>query len=348
MADEMEMRLLSKDERKLEKKKKRKELSGPPTETDYQPVDWKTIVYSKKYIPIWILCVVIIIASVLLSVYQEKIIAHLRPFSAKVRNITAGWLIPIAILFVLSFPPLMGDEIVEILCGVIYGLWIGFGIVAAGHLFGQIGNWFLFKYALRRKSAKLERTNLNYGAMARMVREGGLWIIVVIRLSAIPPHFSTAVFSTCDVKFWHFLLATFLSLPKQIFLVYLGTLLVKEKKKNSTPQTIVLVLVLILTIAMALWIWKKMKAIKTILLQEQEQRRRAKQNVDGRDEEEGIDNEWSSLTNDVRNDGPATLYGQGAPYDQGLSHDRVMPYGRPPVYGQVPAYDPLPAHNAQR
>lgn len=39
-----------------------------------------------------------------------------------------------------------------------------------------MGNWFAFKYALRRKAAKLERTNLTYGAMARMVREGGLLV----------------------------------------------------------------------------------------------------------------------------------------------------------------------------
>ena len=61
----------------------------------------------------------------------------LRPFGEKVRDIPAGWLIPIAILIVISFPPLFGHEIIALLCGVIYGLWIGFGIVAAGTFFGE-------------------------------------------------------------------------------------------------------------------------------------------------------------------------------------------------------------------
>ncbi|OAL44677.1 hypothetical protein IQ07DRAFT_662877 [Pyrenochaeta sp. DS3sAY3a] len=233
----------------------------------------------------------------------------MRPFSEKVRALPAGWLIPIAILFILSFPPLIGDEIVEILCGVIYGLWVGFGVVAAGTYFGQIGCWFLFKYALRSKAFKLERTNLNYGAMARMVRGGGLLLLCVIRLSVIPPPMSTAVFSTCDVKFWHFLLSTLLCLPRQIFLVYLGTLIVKDKKQDNTIQTIVFAIVLAITLGLGIWLWRKMKAIKIILLEEQEQRRRAKLAMtEGRDEEEGIEHEWSSSTNDLRNDGPGGLY----------------------------------------
>jgi hypothetical protein len=61
----------------------------------------------------------------------------LRPFSEKVRDLPAGWLIPIAILFVISFPPLFGHEIIALLCGVVYGLWIGFAIVAAGTFIGE-------------------------------------------------------------------------------------------------------------------------------------------------------------------------------------------------------------------
>jgi len=123
-----------------------------------------------------------------------------------VRDLPAGWLIPIAILIIISFPPLFGHEVVALLCGVVYGLWIGFGIVAAGTFFGEsrfplseplndlrqrawysregdqgltgctVGTWFAFKYALRRRAVKLERTNLNYGALARLTREGGFWV----------------------------------------------------------------------------------------------------------------------------------------------------------------------------
>lgn len=218
------------------------------------------------------------------------IIQTLRPFSEKVRDLPAGWLIPIAILVIISFPPLFGHEIIALLCGVVYGLWIGFAVVAAGTFIGEsellfdfatflsgtkkytVGTWFAFKHFFRRKALKLERTNLNYGAMARLTRDGGFFIVLVIRLSAIPAHFSTAVFSTCDVKFWHFVVATLLSLPKQIFLVYLGVLLVQDSN-DSQIKTIMFGVVFLITIAMGVWIWIKMAKIKKLLYEEQEQRR---------------------------------------------------------------------------
>lgn len=135
-----------------------------------------------------------------------------------------------------------------------------------------VGTWFAFKHLFRRKALKLERTNLNYGAMARLTRDGGFFIVLIIRLSAIPAHFSTAVFSTCDVKFWHFVVATLLSLPKQIFLVYLGVLLVQDSN-DSMIKTVMFGVVFLITIAMGVWIWLKMAKIKKVLLDEQEARR---------------------------------------------------------------------------
>jgi hypothetical protein len=136
----------------------------------------------------------------------------------------------------------------------------------------QVGTWFAFKYALRRKAIKLERTNLNYGALARLTRDGGFWIVLIIRLSAIPAHFSTAVFSTCDVNFFYFVIATLLSLPKQIFLVYLGVLLLQENSNNFI-KTAIFGAVFVMTIVMAGWIWYKMRNIKKTLLEEQDSRR---------------------------------------------------------------------------
>ncbi|KAJ4320290.1 hypothetical protein N0V94_003467 [Neodidymelliopsis sp. IMI 364377] len=245
---------------------------GPPEETEYQPVNWKKIFLSPKHIPWHILGIAILIATVLLSLHHDEVVATLRPFSDKVRDLPAGWLIPIAILIVISFPPLFGHEIIALLCGVVYGLWIGFAVVAAGTFLGEVGTWFAFKHSLRSKAIKLERTNLNYGAMARLTRDGGFFVVLVIRLSAIPAHFSTAVFSTCDVKFWHFVVATLLSLPKQIFLVYLGVLLVQDDD-DSLIKNIVFAVVFLITIAMGVWIWMKMSKVKKVLLDEQEQRR---------------------------------------------------------------------------
>ncbi|KAH8632034.1 hypothetical protein IG631_13717 [Alternaria alternata] len=221
-------------------------------------------------------CLALVSTNTWLTVSVQK----LRPWSEKVRDLPAGWLIPIAILIVISFPPLFGHEIIALLCGVVYGLWIGFAIVAAGTFIGegkphQIHNSICIHTNIHlswHMALKLERTNLNYGAMARLTRDGGFFIVLIIRLSAIPAHFSTAVFSTCDVKFWHFVVATFLSLPKQIFLVYLGVLLLQESN-DDVIKTVMFGAIFIITIAMGVWIYMKMRTVKKTLLEEQELRR---------------------------------------------------------------------------
>lgn len=121
----------------------------------------------------------------------------------------------------------------------------------------------------------MERTNLNYAALARLTRLGGFTIVLVIRLSAIPAHFSTAVFSTCNVKFWHFVVATIASLPKQIFLVYLGVLLVQDSN-DDVIKTVMFGAVFVVTIVMGAWIYWKMRGIRKELVEEQEARRAGK------------------------------------------------------------------------
>lgn len=67
----------------------------------------------------------------------------LEPLSAFIRGLPAGFLIPGAIAFVLSFPPLFGHEIIAILCGAEYGLYAGFAIIAVGTIVGEgiIRSW---------------------------------------------------------------------------------------------------------------------------------------------------------------------------------------------------------------
>ncbi|KAK7970248.1 Tlg2-vesicle protein [Apiospora saccharicola] len=259
------------------------EHSAPAdTEYDFRPFDWKRFFLSPKYLPWHILMIVVGVLTGLLVIYHDQVVEQLtspsplqvlRPFSEKVRDLPAGWLIPIVILIIISFPPLFGHEVVALLCGVVYGLWFGFGIVAAGTFLGEVGTWFAFKSLLRQKAVKMERTNLNYASLARLTRDGGFWIVFWIRFSIIPSHFSTAVFATCDVKFWHFAVATFLTLPKQIILVYLGVLLVAEKEGNVI-QNAVLGVTFAVTIFVGVIIYKRMRTAKATLRAEQMKRKR--------------------------------------------------------------------------
>lgn len=118
-------------------KKGKKADDDGPLEPNYQPVDWKRVFFTPKYIPLWIAMIIIGIITAVITLKHDQVVAALRPFAEKVRNIPAGWLIFIAVLFVISFPPLFGHELVALLAGVVYGLWIGFGVVAGGTFIGE-------------------------------------------------------------------------------------------------------------------------------------------------------------------------------------------------------------------
>ncbi|CZT12042.1 hypothetical protein WAI453_003305 [Rhynchosporium graminicola] len=258
--DGMEMSILQKEETKL----KVEEM-----EYVYRDFKWKDPFTKRKYIPWWIIGIIVTLGVTYVTIKHDMIVEKLRPLSIKIKDIPGGFLIPIVVLVILSFPPLFGHEIIGILVGAVWGLWVGFAIVAAGTFIGEIGTWYAFKYAFRRKAVKLEKTNLNYGALARLTRDGGFWIILLIRFSIIPSHLSTAVFSTCDVKFWHFAVATFLTLPKQIIIVYFGVLLTQEKKKDNLVNGIVLVFTFMITIFVGIYIYMKMRKLKAVLMNEQ-------------------------------------------------------------------------------
>lgn len=99
-----------------------------------------------------------------------------------------------------------------------------------------------FKYCCGARGKKAELTSIPYGCLSHVVREGGLIIAVVIRYSSIPSHralppcvvcnnntdcipVTTAVFATCGMPFWIFLVAAIVGLPKQLVLVYVGVAL---------------------------------------------------------------------------------------------------------------------------
>ncbi|EPQ54843.1 hypothetical protein GLOTRDRAFT_43242, partial [Gloeophyllum trabeum ATCC 11539] len=81
-----------------------------------------------------------------------------------------------------------------------------------------------FKYCCRSRCEKLEKKQIAYACLTRVVRQGGFRVVLVARYSAIPPHFSTAVFSTCGVGIISFSMAALLSLPRQMLNVYLGVI----------------------------------------------------------------------------------------------------------------------------
>lgn len=165
----------------------------------------------------------------------------------------------------------------------------------------------------------------------------------MIRFSVIPSHISTAVFSTADVKFWHFAVATFLTLPKQIIIVYLGVLLVGGQD-GSTVQDSLIAVGGVITIFSAVWIWFKLSKYKKVLLAEQAARKAERQ---GLNNVTTVDSSVSRLGLGVEprpewqeNGGQQQQYqaynGEGHVHPTGQQPYAAQPYDQPPYDSSPP------------
>ncbi|CAE6458386.1 unnamed protein product [Rhizoctonia solani] len=229
----------------------------------------------KRFVVTVVVVIILIIITILLSIFHKQIVKALLPAARWVKKTPAGWLIPIALLVVLSIPPLFGAEIVHLLCGMFYGLGVGFLLVCVGTILGEMLTFFMFRYCLRSRADKLERGkgSPQWAALARVIREGGFWVALVIRYSAIPTHVGTALFAACGMNFWVFLLTLVLSLPRQLAGVYIGVLAGEEaeghpSKIDKTISTVILVVTIVVTIVAMRWIAGRMKAAALSIIRE--------------------------------------------------------------------------------
>ncbi|KIM44279.1 hypothetical protein M413DRAFT_443299 [Hebeloma cylindrosporum] len=249
-------------------------------------IDWKTLRtksfwFRREWLWYYVIVFVLVVITALVTIFHRQIVEALTPVTKWLYGLKFGWAVPIAVLFVISFPPLFGHEIVAILCGLVWGLWVGFGIVAAGTFLGEVGNFYAFKYCCRSRGEKLERTKIPYACLARVVRDGGFKIALIARLSAIPGHFTTAVFSTCGMGIFVFSLAAILSMPKQFITVYLGVILAQSSTgvkdtKSTIISDVVLAITVIITIAAMWYILRQMNLVKPQVIYERRKARQGK------------------------------------------------------------------------
>ncbi|WVW84840.1 hypothetical protein I302_106875 [Kwoniella bestiolae CBS 10118] len=223
----------------------------------------------KEWIWWYIAFVLIVVVVALMAFFHHSIIDWLTPFVRKIRELKAGFVIPAAILFVLSFPPLFGNEIVIVLVGLVYGLGKGFAIVVVGVGLGETTLFLLFKYCCRTRAERMTRKSLNYACLSESVREGGFVMAWVVRLSVIPTHYTTAILAICGLSTWKFILALLLSTPKQLISVYVGVVLGQTNASTNSHviSDCVFAACALITLGALYFIYKRMiKVRKSVLI----------------------------------------------------------------------------------
>ncbi|KAM0748413.1 hypothetical protein T439DRAFT_382251 [Meredithblackwellia eburnea MCA 4105] len=201
--------------------------------------DWKATAkgsFKLKYWWHWLLSIILIVCVGLVSFYRDTIVSKFEPHQHAITSFPVSWLFPILALILVSFPPLFGHEVILLIVGLIWGLWIGFGIACAGTFIGEALCYFLFKYLLTERAQKVEHGSVIYACLARLMRHGGLGIVTIVRFSVIPGHVVTAIQSTVGMPTWIYMLAVLITLPKQLAVVYLGVMFGVTKDTASASE----------------------------------------------------------------------------------------------------------------
>lgn len=309
-------------------------------------LNWQSILdrkkmFSKKRIMIYIGLTILTTLVILLIIYDNSIIRAIQPYANRIYKLKFGWLIPVAILFVISFPPLAGQEIVAAVCGLVWGAWVGFGIVALGTFLGEVANFFAFKYLCTTRGEKIEQSSVIYSALGRVVREGGFKVAVIVRYSVIPSHFTTALFAVCGMNIFVYMLAALLSLPKQFINVYIGTLLETSASSSATSSNAVIsdvvgVITVLITIAAMWYVTRAMNRVKPQIVYERRKARQAKLNAAN----ESLYQNGGANTSAVFNASDVTVplnSFSDTPYQQWDSEGRAIGYAPDPrIYAPQP------------
>ncbi len=111
--------------------------------------------------------------------------------------------------------------------GILFGLLKGTLFVSIGATIGAGAAFLLSRYVARNWVIKKFATDARFRAVDEAVAADGWKIVSLIRLSPVFPFIPmNFVFGLTNIPFWHFFLATWLSiLPMTSLFVYLGTLL---------------------------------------------------------------------------------------------------------------------------
>lgn len=166
---------------------------------------------------------ILLVLSILILIYNQRILSLLAPIAQKWRSTPAGWLILWTLVFVVSFPPLIGYSTLLSLAGFVYGFPHGWPIVASATLVGSVAAFIASRYVLRGYVSRLMEKDKRFAALALTIKHDGLKLLVMIRLCPLPYSLSNGALSTIPTVTWlQFAVATAIVSPKLLVHVFIG------------------------------------------------------------------------------------------------------------------------------
>ena len=208
--------------------------------------------------------VLLVIIGVLLALQFTPIGDWLEDLVKKIEGLGVWGPIVFILVYIVSAVLLIPASALTIGAGLAFGLGLGFAWTSIGSTLGAAVAFLLGRTLLRKKVEEKISEKKEFKAVDQAVEEEGWKTVALSRLSPVFPYtFLNYAYGATNVKFWPFILSSWIAMmPGTLLYVWIGALGSEASgdSNSSTLKTTFFIVGLIATIVVTIIVTKKAKA----------------------------------------------------------------------------------------
>jgi len=172
-----------------------------------------------------LIALVAIIIALFLAMRLLPVGNWLRNFNNWVAQMGVAGIFVFIIVYAVATVLLAPGSVLTIGAGFVFGLWKGFLAVSVGATLGASLGFLIARFIARDKVEAIARRNEKFREIDNAIGKQGAKLIFLLRLSpVIPFNLSNYFYGLTAVKFWPYVLASWIGMIPGTFLyVYIGT-----------------------------------------------------------------------------------------------------------------------------
>ncbi|PYJ68224.1 MAG: hypothetical protein DME75_13505 [Verrucomicrobia bacterium] len=172
-----------------------------------------------------LLVLIAVVIALFLAMKFLPVQQWLRTFNAWVAQMGVAGIFIFVGTYALATVLLAPGSVLTIGAGFAFGLWKGFLAVSAGSTLGAALAFLVARFIARERVAAIAQRNEKFREMDSAIGKQGAKLIFLLRLSpVIPFNLSNYLYGLSAVKFWPYVLASWIGMIPGTFLyVYIGT-----------------------------------------------------------------------------------------------------------------------------
>lgn len=216
----------------------------------YQTLDWWYAQPLYKKALVILVDIIFVALVVLFGIFHETLIGYVVEYSDKWSQKPISAFIIALMLFIISFPPMIGFSFTNTVAGAFYGVsFKGWLIIAIGSFTGSVAAFIVFRYMLKARAHALVASNKKLYAFSSILQENNsFWLLTLIRLCPFPYSLTNGALAAIPgVTITNFALGSIISSPKLTLYLFVGEKLKDFGKTKDTSTKLVDLASIVLT-----------------------------------------------------------------------------------------------------